>query len=131
MPQTIATFLMFQNGRAEEAMRFYTELFPDGEVQSVQQYPAGQGTGLLRGQFRIAGQNFACTDSSVEHKFDFTPSISIFVDCEDAADLDRLVEALAKDGATLMPPDDYGFSQKFAWIQDRFGVSWQLNLPHN
>ena len=124
----LAPFLLF-TGQAEEAMNFYVSLFDDGEVLASQRYPEGQGVGLMRGDFRMAGQDFMCTDSSVEHKFDFTPSMSIFVTCADEADLDRLVGELEKSGTTLMPPGDYGFSKKFAWLQDRFGVSWQLNLP--
>ncbi|TIO83900.1 MAG: VOC family protein, partial [Mesorhizobium sp.] len=44
-------------------------------------------------------------------------------------ELDRIVGVLAEDGALLMPTDDYGFSRRFAWLNDRFGVSWQINLP--
>ena len=60
--------------------------------------------------------------------FAFTPSSSLFVTCESEAEFDRLSAALTEDGEVLMPPDNYGFSRKFAWVNDRFGVSWQLNL---
>lgn len=63
------------------------------------------------------------------HDFTFTAATSIFVTCADAAEFERLHEALGRDGRTFMPPDNYGFSARFAWIADRFGVSWQLNLP--
>ena len=70
-----------------------------------------------------------CIDSFVEHAFTFTPSMSLFVDCDDRAQLDRAFERLSEQGKVLMPPAAYGFSTWFAWVQDRFGVSWQLNLP--
>jgi predicted 3-demethylubiquinone-9 3-methyltransferase (glyoxalase superfamily) len=66
----------------------------------------------------------------VHHAFTFTPSLSLFVDCAGEDALDRRFAALSDGGQVLMPPADYGFSRKFAWVQDRFGVSWQLNLPH-
>ncbi|WP_352958215.1 VOC family protein [Mesorhizobium sp. M0778] len=57
-----------------------------------------------------------------------TPSVSLYVDCSTEAELNGIVEALAKDGKFLMPLDNYGFSRRFAWLNDRFGVSWQINL---
>jgi predicted 3-demethylubiquinone-9 3-methyltransferase (glyoxalase superfamily) len=79
--------------------------------------------------FRLAGQQFMCSDSYEQHDFSFTPSVSFFVDCADEAELDRVYGALAEGGKALMPLGDYGFSKKFGWVNDRFGVSWQLNLP--
>jgi predicted 3-demethylubiquinone-9 3-methyltransferase (glyoxalase superfamily) len=70
-----------------------------------------------------------CIDSPVQHAFTMTPAISLFVDCDSREQLDGLVESLGAGGQALMPPGAYGFSTWFAWIQDRFGVSWQLNLP--
>ena len=61
--------------------------------------------------------------------FTFTPSVSLFVDCADEEEFDRAFGTLSEGGSVLMPPDNYGFSTKFVWLNDRFGVSWQLNLP--
>ena len=69
----------------------------------------------------------ACIDSPIKHAFGFTPSISLFVECEDKTELDQAFAALSDGGAVLMPPGNYGFSVKFAWLNDRFGVSWQFN----
>ena len=52
----------------------------------------------------------------------------LFVECADEAELGRALAALSDGGAVLMPPGDYGFGRKFAWVSERFGVSWQLNL---
>ena len=60
--------------------------------------------------------------------FTFTPSMSLFVRCHSEAEIDSLYAKLSEGGAVLMALDNHGFSPKFAWVNDRFGVSWQLNL---
>ena len=129
--QKITTFLMFE-GRAEEAMTFYLSLFDDAEVLSISRYGAdgpGKEESVQHATFSLAGQPFMCIDSPMEHAFTFTPAMSLFVQCADEAELDRLYAALAEQGTELMPLGNYGFSTKFGWVNDRFGVSWQLNLP--
>ena len=126
MPTQVRPFLMFES-RAEEAMRFYVSLFPGAQVLEDRRWPDGR---IMKAAFTIAGQTVLCTDSPAKHAFTFTPSISLFVDCQDEAELRRLVAALSEGGGVLMPLADYGFSRLFAWVSDRFGVSWQLNLPH-
>jgi predicted 3-demethylubiquinone-9 3-methyltransferase (glyoxalase superfamily) len=129
--QKITTFLMFE-GNAEEAMTFYVSLFDGAEIVSMSRYGAdGQGKEgtVEHATFSLAGQQFMCIDSSVEHGFTFTPAISLFVQCEDEAEIDRVYSALLDGGAALMPLGSYGFSTKFGWVNDKFGVSWQLNLP--
>ncbi|MHA6251734.1 VOC family protein [Oceanobacillus sp. CAU 1775] len=128
----ISTFLMFQDGNAEEAMNFYTSIIEDSEITSVVKYGANEdgpeGT-VIQASFRLKGQEFMCSDSYIKHIFDFTPSISIFITCDTEDELNNLYEKLSEDGQELMPLNDYGFSKKFGWVNDRFGVSWQLNLP--
>ena len=130
-PQKVTTFLMFE-GDAEEAMTFYTSLFDDAEIASISRYgadgPGKQGSVQLA-TFSLAGQRFMCIDSPAAHDFTFTPAISLFVQCGSEAELDRLYTALGAHGTELMPLGNYGFSAKFGWVNDRFGVSWQLNLP--
>lgn len=124
------TFLMFE-GQAEAAMNFYVSLFPDSRVVSVDRYGPGEGgkEGSVRlATFELCGSRYQCIDSPAKHAFSFTPSISTFVHCDDVAELDQLYTELLKDGQALMPVDNYGFSRRFAWVQDRFGVSWQLNV---
>lgn len=67
-------------------------------------------------------------DSPVRHDFSFTPSVSIFMNFDDETAFEKAWNRLIQGGATLMPLDDYGFSRRFGWLNDRFGVSWQLNL---
>ena len=69
-----------------------------------------------------------CIDSPAKHAFTFTPAISIFVNCTSENDIDTLFEKLSEGGQVLMPLSPYPFSKKFAWTNDRFGVSWQINL---
>ena len=64
----------------------------------------------------------------MKHAFTFTPSISLFVECESEAEMDATFSRLSDGGGVLMPLDNYGFSTRFGWLTDRFGVSWQLNL---
>jgi predicted 3-demethylubiquinone-9 3-methyltransferase (glyoxalase superfamily) len=67
-------------------------------------------------------------DSPDVHAFGFTPAISMFVYCDSADEVDRLYEALSTDGQALMPVGSYPFAERFAWVSDRFGVSWQLTF---
>jgi predicted 3-demethylubiquinone-9 3-methyltransferase (glyoxalase superfamily) len=130
MARTVTPFLMF-DGVAEEAMNFYVSLFKGSEVSNVERYgPGEQGIGgsVKIADFILGGQHFRCIDSPIKHAFSFTPSMSIFVDCEDEAELDEAFKELSAGGEVLMPVGDYGFSAKFGWVNDRFGVSWQLNL---
>jgi len=134
MAKQIAPFLMFQGGHAEEAMTFYTSLFDDGGILDVTRYgpeePGPEGT-VQYARFRLADQEFLCSDSYVTHAFTFTPSFSVWIECESEEELERVFAALSKGGAELMPLDDYGFSRRFGWVNDRYGISWQLNLAHD
>ena len=131
MPKQITPFLMFQGVVAEEAMSFYTSLFSEGEVLDVARYgpdgPAPEGS-VQVATFRLGGQEFRCSDSFVAHEFSFTPSLSIYIETESDDEIQRLFDALGDGGTQLMPLGDYGFSRRFGWVNDRFGVSWQLNL---
>ncbi|PWI42918.1 VOC family protein [Streptomyces sp. ICBB 8177] len=126
----ITTFLMFE-GDAEEAMAFYVSLFDDAEIVAVDRYGAegpGRPGSVRLGTFSLAGEVFMCIDSPAPHDFTFTPALSLFVQCGNEAEIDRLYAALAEGGTELMPLGDHGFSARFGWVDDRFGVSWQLNL---
>ena len=75
-------------------------------------------------------QEIRCIDSSIKHEFTFTPSMSLFVTCASEAEIKALAAKLAQGGKELMPLDSYGFSKLFTFVEDRFGVSWQLFLPN-
>jgi predicted 3-demethylubiquinone-9 3-methyltransferase (glyoxalase superfamily) len=123
---------MFQGGVAQAALDLYLATFPDSRMVRVERYteggPGRAGT-IKVAVFTLCGREFMCSDSPVKHDFTFTPASSTFVDFDSAAELDRTFHLLSEGGKALMPVNNYGFSQRFGWLVDRFGVSWQLNLP--
>jgi predicted 3-demethylubiquinone-9 3-methyltransferase (glyoxalase superfamily) len=132
MADSFHTHLMFQNGRALEALRRYEEVF-DGEFTIDELDTYNEAAAGPTGQVQLAactllGQRITFFDSPVEHEFDMTPAISLFVECHDNDELERLFAALGEDGKVFMGLDDYGFSRRYGWVEDRFGVPWQLNL---
>ncbi len=129
--QQISTFLMF-TGQAEAAIALYMSVFANSQILSLTRYGPGEdgaeGTVKLA-TFSLNGQEFMAIDSNPVHAFTFTPSISLFVKCADETEIDRVYAALSDGGGVMMPLGAYPFARKFAWIADRFGVSWQLSLP--
>ncbi|TDC72072.1 VOC family protein [Actinomadura sp. GC306] len=139
--QKLSVFLMF-HGNAEEAMNYYTSLFEDGEVLQViraRAEDAGWDEGALQyGIFQLAGQRLVCSntpppDSHLRdlmpwHEFRFTPAMTIYVQRDSVEDFDRLYAALTEGGEVHLPARDYGFSPRFAWVTDRYGVSWRIDL---
>jgi len=129
----VTPFLLFQDGRAEEAMNFYVRAFPDARIVSIERHAAGgtDAAGAVRlGIFELLGQRIMCADGAVRHEFDFTPSMSLFVESTSEAEMKSLPDRLSPEGKFLTPPGDYGFWKRFAWLQDRHGVTWQVNLAH-
>ena len=127
----IATFLTFQKEDAEQAMNFYISLFDDSEIVEVKRWgkdgPSKEGT-IMHATFELNGALFMCSDSPPVHAWGFTPAVSNFVECTNEKELEKLYHALSENGKVMMPLNNYGFSQKFGFVEDRFGVSWQLNL---
>jgi predicted 3-demethylubiquinone-9 3-methyltransferase (glyoxalase superfamily) len=130
MAKSITPFLMFE-GDAEAAMDFYLSLFPGSSIQAITRYDAegpGKPGTVVTATFLLNGQAIMCIDSPVKHAFTFTPASSLFVECDSAAEVDRLFAALSDGGKVLMGLDRYPFASRFAWVNDRFGVSWQLRF---
>ena len=131
----ISTFFMFSGdnaGRAKEAIEFYVGLFPDSKIESIEfngpDHP-DPADHVRVAAFTLKGRRFMAIHSSAPPPLDFTPSLLLFGDCGDGGELTALHDALIVDGQALMPLANYGFSRLFAWVNDRFGISWQLNLP--
>lgn len=114
--QKINPFLWF-DGNAEEAMNFYTSIFSDSKIESVNRYgqhgpgPAGQ---VISGTFLLNGQRFMVLNGGPQFKF--TPAISLFVNCETQEEVDDLWEKLS----------DGGEPGRCGWLLDKFGLSWQV-----
>ncbi|MFB9860107.1 VOC family protein [Salinicoccus siamensis] len=128
--KSIAPFLTFQ-GSAEAAMRYYEETFKDAHIRMLTHYgedtPEMAGK-VMQGAIQIQGQLIMVMDSQTPAEFTFTPSMSFFIECMSSDEINLYYRKLKKKGAIHMPLDEYGFSRQFAWIQDQFGVTWQLNL---
>ncbi|MDF1697740.1 MAG: VOC family protein [Saprospiraceae bacterium] len=127
----IATFLTFQKEDAEQAMNFYIELFDNSRIINIKRWgkegPGKEGT-IMHATFQLNGNLFMCSDSPPIHEWGFTPAVSNYVECASESELEQLFTRLSENGKIMMPLNNYGFSQKFGFIEDQFGVSWQLNL---
>jgi predicted 3-demethylubiquinone-9 3-methyltransferase (glyoxalase superfamily) len=123
--QRIIPTLLFvgpQCGRAEEAMRLYTSIFPDSGITAVDRYgklqePDREGT-VRHASFTLAGQEFAAMDSALPHDFAFNESVSLMVPCLTQAQIDFFWDRLTADG---------GEESMCGWLKDKFGVSWQVS----
>jgi len=128
--QKVHPFLMF-SGQAEEAMQFYASVFTDAKIGRISRYGANESGvegSVMQAVFSIKGQEIMCIDSNVNHNFTFNPAMSLFVTCDTEEEIHSAFTELSEDGNVLMPLDSYPFSDKFGWVGDKFGVTWQLNL---
>lgn len=120
--QKICPSLLFvgaQQGHAEEAMHFYTSVFPDSQIEMIQKYPEGgedPADTVMYGEFRLAGQVFTATDSAQEHAFQFNEGVSFIVNCSTQAEIDYYWDRLLVGGK----------ESECGWLKDRFGMSWQV-----
>lgn len=114
--QNITPFLWF-DGKAEEAMNFYTSIFPNSKVVNVSRYgegaPAPKGT-VMSATFELDGQRFHALNGGPQ--FTFTPAVSFFVNCETQQEVDELSGRLSEGGA----------QQPCGWVKDKYGLSWQV-----
>lgn len=128
MAVSVSTHLMFQ-GTAEPAIELYESVFSDFKVIEKELHDSGDMEGKLRlANVEFADHKLIIFDSPPVHDFTFTPATSLFVEFDNAEALKRAFDLLSEGGEVAMPLDDYGFSPLFGWLQDRFGVSWQLTL---
>lgn len=119
--ESIVPCLMFvgkQHRRAEEALRFFAELFPRGRVEDIERYEAAEGPeGTVKhGRFSLDGQTLVAMDSHGDHRFGFNEAMSLQVMCDGQAEVDRFWHRLSEGGV----PGPCG------WLKDRFGISWQV-----
>lgn len=136
---TFLTFVGDQCGKAEEAINFYTTIFPNSEIKSITKYADGEPGGtpelIKYGVFSLNGSEYMVSESNYNHAWSFTPAVSILIS-DNANDLIQSLydKISSNDGQVMMPLEnykgegDYGFGEKFGWCQDKFGVSWQFLL---
>lgn len=128
---TLTPFLMF-TGQARQAMALYERSFAAYAVLQCEEYPDDDPR--LKGKIHYAvisifDQQLAVIDSPVDHAFDFTPSLSLMVELTAPKAIRQAYDSLTQGGEILMPLDTYDFASQYAWINDPFGVSWQLKIP--
>jgi predicted 3-demethylubiquinone-9 3-methyltransferase (glyoxalase superfamily) len=131
--QKIVPHLWFDK-EAKEAAEFYTSVFPDSKITNIttlRDTPSGDADIV---SFELAGQPFMAI--SAGPLFKFNPSVSFFVNFDPSRDpnarqnLDTLWDKLSQGGMALMPLQEYPFSEHYGWIQDKYGLSWQLILSN-
>ena len=124
----ITPHLWFDN-QAKEAAELYTSLFDNSEIVSVRTIhdtPSGDCDIV---SFELAGQSFQAI--SAGPLFKFNPSVSFLVACTTKDEVDALWEPLIEGGSALMPLDSYPFSEHYGWVQDSYGLSWQIMYVGN
>jgi len=112
--------LMFcgeQVGRCEEALRLYTSIFDDSQIEFMHRYEEGEQKGqVMHSAFKLNDQGFVAMDSAGPHQFTFGEGLSLAACCSNQAEIDKLWNALSKDGEI----------QQCGWLKDKFGVAWQI-----
>ena len=116
--QKISPCLWF-DGRAEEAARFYTSIFPDSRIDHTERssvdYPGGKTGDVILVEFTLSGLSYQALNGGPHDQFN--DAISLSVTCRDQAEVDRLWDALTADG---------GKPVQCGWLKGKFGVSWQI-----
>jgi predicted 3-demethylubiquinone-9 3-methyltransferase (glyoxalase superfamily) len=116
---------------AEEAARFYTTVFPDSKIGDITYYP-GEGQeihgkpegSVMSATFTLCGTKFMGLNGGPIFKIN--PSVSYFIICKDAAEADYYWNKLNDGGKVLMELDKYDWSERYGWLSDKYGLSWQI-----
>lgn len=107
-------------GRAEEAMKYYTQVFRNAEIKAVSRYgegfPPNKPEMLNFAEFTLEGQSFSIMDSAYDHEFQFSEGISFIINCDTQEEIDYYWESLSADPS----------AEQCGWLKDRFGVFWQI-----
>ncbi|TAK35956.1 MAG: VOC family protein [Saprospiraceae bacterium] len=119
--QKITPFLWFDN-QAQEAANFYVSVFKNSKIEGTMR----NGEAVMVVDFSLDGQRFNALNGGP--LFPFNPSVSFYVICETEAETNAVWQALSDGGTALMPLDKYPWSEKYGWVQDRYGLSWQISF---
>lgn len=107
-------FTQESSAQAEEAMAYYTSLFPDSKILSIVR--DNKLNVILHARFQLAGRHFIAMESSIPHAFTFTPAVSFIVNCEDQKEIDDFWQKLSA----------VKEAEQCGWLKDQFGISWQI-----
>jgi len=126
--KNITPFLWFDN-QAEKALNFYISVFKDARIKNLKFYgkegPGKEGT-VKSCTFILEGLEIMAIDGGPE--FHFTPAISFFINCDTEFEADELWNKLSNEGTALYDMDKRPFGTRYGWLQDKFGIFWQINL---
>lgn len=130
--QRIVPCLWFDD-QAEAAAALYTSIFPNSRIVAVTRFgeagreihgrPPGS---VMTVEFELDGQAFTALNGGP--MFKFNPSVSFFTACKTTTELNRVWEKLSEGGFVMMPLDQYPWSPQYGWVQDKYGLSWQVML---
>lgn len=118
---------LWYDKEAKEAALFYISLFEQSKLiytKVIKNPPPFSDSEIV--SFELAGQKFIPISAGSYYKLNST--ISLTVACSTSEELDKILEALSEGGTELMPLGEYPFCKRYAWVQDRYGLSWQLML---
>ena len=117
--------------RANEALEFYESVFPSFTLKSRTHHAEPHNDLVMVAVFSIQGQEIMISDSFISHEWKINPGISFFADLQSKETLENLAASLSDGGKVHMPVGNYGFSSLFGWVEDKFGVNWQLNVQES
>ena len=117
--------------RANEALEFYESVFPSFTLKSRTHHAEPHNDLVMVAVFSIQGQEIMISDSFISHECKINPGISFFADLQSKETLENLAASLSDGGKVHMPVGIYGFSSLFGWVEDKFGVNWQLNVQES
>jgi predicted 3-demethylubiquinone-9 3-methyltransferase (glyoxalase superfamily) len=129
--QLLLPCLMFvdQCGKPEEAIELYVSAFEGSRVVHVEYFRAeDEAEGGQANGFEVAGREVMAMDSARPHQLSFTPAIALLVECDGEEDLDAAWVRFLDGATVLMALQTQRLQPRFGWLQDRFGVTWQLSL---
>lgn len=125
--QKITPNLLFSGdscGKAEEAIKFYTEIFPDSGIEVISRYEPGEAAApkakINYAAYRLAGMNFSAMDNGIDVDYNFNEAFSLIINCKDQVEIDYYWDRLS-----AVPE-----AEQCGWLKDQYGVSWQV-VPDN
>ncbi len=120
---------LWYDKEAVEAAQWYVGLFEDSKIINIGTLSDTPSGDVETVDFQLAGMRFSAI--SAGPYFALNPSVSLMVACSNPEEVDRLYTNLSAGGTELMPLGEYPFSKRYAWIQDKYGLSWQIMLTED